>query len=381
MERPKVMVTGCFDLLHSGHVAFLGEAATHGELHVCIGSDTTVHALKGRWPINDQQERTYMLEALSCVHAVHINSGSGQMDFLNEFAAIKPDVFVVNSDGHAEAKAALCAKHGTRYVVLERIPHAGLKARSTTDLRNECTIPFRIDLAGGWMDQPFVSKHHAGSVLTVSIEPTHDFNDRSGMSSSTRKKAIELWRTHLPDGDREQLAKVLFAYENPPGTVEISGSQDSIGIVFPGLNRLHYEGGYWPTHIESVNDEAVLSFIEEHLQLVPLGPRRAGYSVLSDTRIERDGAKALADAAGACWDALRALDAASFGAAFRASFDAQVAMFPHMVDDDIRAVIAQHAPGSMGWKLSGAGGGGYLILVRREDLPGALRIKIRRGGY
>jgi galactokinase/mevalonate kinase-like predicted kinase len=303
------------------------------------------------------------------------------MDFLHEFAAIKPDVFVVNSDGHAEAKAALCAKHGTRYVVLERIPHAGLKARSTTDLRNECTIPFRIDLAGGWMDQPFVSKHHAGSVLTVSIEPTHDFNDRSGMSSSTRKKAIELWRTHLPDGDREQLAKVLFAYENPPGTVEISGSQDSIGIVFPGLNRLHYEGGYWPTHIESVNDEAVLSFIEEHLQLVPLGPRRAGYSVLSDTRIERDGAKALADAAGACWDALRALDAASFGAAFRASFDAQVAMFPHMVDDDIRAVIAQHAPGSMGWKLSGAGGGGYLILVRREDLPGALRIKIRRGGY
>jgi cytidyltransferase-like protein len=375
------MVTGCFDLLHSGHVAFLREAAKHGELHVCIGSDTTVHALKARWPINDEQERKYMLESLSSVHAVHINSGSGQMDFLHEFAAIKPDVFVVNSDGHAEAKAALCAKHGTRYVVLERIPHAGLKARSTTDLRNECTIPFRIDLAGGWMDQPFVSKHHAGSVLTVSIEPTHDFNDRSGMSSSTRKKAIELWRTHLPDGNREQLAKVLFAYENPPGTVEISGSQDSIGIVFPGLNRLHYEGGYWPTHIESVNDEAVLSFIEEHLQLVPLGPRRAGYSVLSDTRIERDGAKALADAADACWNALMAKDGTTFGAAFRASFDAQVAMFPHMVDEGIHAVIAQHAPGSLGWKLSGAGGGGYLILVRREDLPGALRIKIRRGGY
>ena len=375
------MVTGCFDLLHSGHVAFLREAAKHGDLHVCIGSDSTVHALKGRWPINDQQERTYMLEALSCVHAVHINSGSGQMDFLNEFATIKPDVFVVNSDGHAEAKAALCARHGTRYVVLERIPHAGLKARSTTALRNECTIPFRLDLAGGWLDQPFVSEHHAGSVLTVSIEPTHDFNDRSGMSSSTRKKAVALWRTHLPDGDREQLAKVLFGFENPPGTTEVSGSQDSIGIVFPGVNRLHYEGGYWPTHIESVNDEAVLSFIEQHLQLVPLGPRHDGYAVLSDTHIDAQGAMVLAKAAEDCWTALKACDAQRFGEAFRRSFDAQVAMFPHMVDDGIRAVIAKHAPGSLGWKLSGAGGGGYLILVRREDIPGALRITIRRGAY
>lgn len=90
-----------------------------------------------------------MLEALGCTHAVHINSGSGQMDLLNEFAAKKPDVFVVNSDVHAEAKVALCAKHSTRYMVLERIPHAGLKPRSTTDLRNECTIPFRSHLAGG----------------------------------------------------------------------------------------------------------------------------------------------------------------------------------------------------------------------------------------
>jgi len=218
-------------------------------------------------------------------------------------------------------------------------------------------------------------------VLTVSIEPTHDFNDRSGMSSSTRRKAIALWRTHLPDGDREQLAQVLFAFENPPGTVEISGSQDSIGIVYPGLNRLHYTGGYWPARIDSVNDDAVLSFVEEHLQLVPLGPRQDGYSVLSDTRIDAAGAKALADAADACWNAILAQDAAAFGAAFTASFDAQVAMFPHMVDDGIRATIAAHADHALGWKLSGAGGGGYLILVRREDLPGALRIKIRRGAY
>lgn len=378
---PRVFVSGCFDLLHSGHVAFLKSAAEYGELHVCIGSDATIHALKRRWPVNDEHERKYMLEALSCVHAVHIGSGSGQLDFVPEFEQVKPDFLVVNQDGHAEAKAELCRKHGTRYIMLERTPHAGLKARSTTALREESRMPYRLDLAGGWLDQPYVSRHHPGSVLTISVEPTHEFSDRSGMSSSTRRKAIEIWRTHLPDGDREQQASILFCYENPPGTVEVSGSQDSIGIVFPGLNRLHYNGAYWPERIESVQDEAVLSFIEQRLHLIELGPRQNDFKVLADTRIDAAGAKALADAADDCWRAILAKDARDFGVAFRRSFEAQVAMFPHMVDDDIRAVIAKHAPNALGWKLSGAGGGGYLVLVSEKPVEGSIQLSIRRGGY
>jgi cytidyltransferase-like protein len=375
---PRVFVSGCFDLLHSGHVAFLKSAAEYGELHVCIGSDRTIHGIKGRWTVNDEQERRYMLEALECVHAVHIGSGSGLLDFLPEFDQVNPDVFVVNSDGHSPDKAALCEAKGVRYVVLERNPHAGLKPRSTTALREACTIPFRLDLAGGWLDQPFVSQHHPGSVLTISLEPTHDFNARSGMSSSTREKAIALWRTSLPHGDRELQARLLFSFENPPGTTEISGSQDSIGIVYPGLNRLHYSGGYWPHRIDSVHDEAVLRFIEEHLYLVPLGPRSDGYSVLQDTRVDATGAKALADAADACWNAVQHMDAAAFGAAMRASFEAQVAMFPHMVDEAIRQRIAEYRSHALGWKLSGAGGGGYLVLVSTTGIPNALRLTIRR---
>ena len=374
----KVMVTGCFDLLHSGHVAFLQEAAQLGDLHVCIGSDDTVLGLKGRRPVNPQTERQFMLQALNGVHAVHINSGSGILDFLSELDDIQPDIFFVNEDGHTPAKETLCRERGIEYHVSKRIPAANLPGRSTTALREECTIPYRIDLAGGWLDQPWVSEHCPGPVLTISIEPTQDFNYRSGMATSTRKTAIELWRTALPPGDAEKNARVLFAFDNPPGTKEIAGSQDSIGIAMPGLNRSDYAGAYWPQHIESVHDEAVLSWLESRLYLVTLGPRTQDYDVLADTRITPERAKALSDAATGCWDAILKMDVNAFGEHFRKSFEAQIAMFPNMAVQEIFDMIEQYRNSALGWKLSGAGGGGYLIFVAEEPIERAIQIKIRR---
>lgn len=374
----KVMVTGCFDLLHSGHVAFLREAAALGELHVCIGSDDNVFQLKGRYPVNPQEERRFMLENLSCIASVRINKGFGLLDFTAELDDIQPDIFFVNEDGHTPAKEQLLRGRGVEYVVSHRQPAANLPSRSTTALRLECTIPYRIDLAGGWLDQPWVSKFHPGAVLTASIEPTHDFNDRSGMSTSTRKKAIELWRTALPGGDPERTAKILFSYENPPGTDEVAGSQDAIGIVFPGLNKLNYKGHYWPEQIESLHDNEVIDWLEQHLYLVTLGPRVSGYKVLADTRIGPDGARDLARAADDAWEALRLRDLSAFGDAVRRSFEAQIAMFPNMVDADILALIDQYRHQVKGWKLSGAGGGGYLVLVSEEPVERAIRVKIRR---
>lgn len=372
------MVTGCFDLLHSGHVAFLQEAAQFGALHVCIGSDETVLGLKGRRPVNAQDERRFMLEALSCVRAVHVNGGSGILDFLSEMDNIAPEIFFVNEDGHTPAKEALCLARGIDYRVSRRLPSANLPTRSTTSLREVCTIPYRIDLAGGWLDQPWVSEKYPGPVLTVSIEPTQDFNYRSGMATSTRKKAIELWRTALPPGDPEQLAKLLFAFDNPPGTKEIAGSQDSIGIVVPGLNRADYAGQYWPEKLHAVHEEAVLTWLENHLYLVTLGPRMHSYDVLADTNISEAGARALAEAATGCWEAILSMDTKAFGQFFRQSFEAQIAMFPNMVDEGIFDMIAQYQEKALGWKLSGAGGGGYLILVSEVPIERAIQVKIRR---
>jgi cytidyltransferase-like protein len=379
MEKPKkVMVTGCFDLMHSGHVAFLKEAQKLGNVYACIGNDENVYQLKGRYPITPQDERKYMLEALSAVTEVRVNKGMGIIDYLAEMDEIQPDIFLVNEDGATPQKAAICKERGIEYHIFHRIPHGNLPTRSTTSLRTECLIPFRVDLAGGWLDQPFVSKHHPGPVLTVSIEPTIEFNNRSGMSSSTRKKAIELWKTEIPQGDREKLAKILFTFENPPGTVEVAGSQDALGIVMPGLNKYHYEGGYWPTKIDSVYEEEILSWIEQHLFLVTLGPRNSSYAVLDNTHIDEAGAKALADAANNCWNAILAKDIKAFGAAFKASFEAQIAMFPNMAYPEIFEQIELYKDKALGWKLSGAGGGGYLTMISETPIPDAIQIKIRR---
>jgi hypothetical protein len=346
---------------------------------VGIGSDATVHELKGRYTVNSERERRFMIQALGCVAECRVNSGSGILDFEHEVDDIRPDILVANEDGHSPAKEAFCRARGVDYVILSRKPHPGLPARSTTALRSECLIPYRIDLAGGWLDQPYVSKHHPGPVLTVSIEPTVEFNDRSGMASSTRRKAVDMWRTAIPHGDPELLARQLFAFENPPGKQEIAGSQDALGIVLPGLNYLYYAGGeYWPSRIESVHDEEVLRWLESRLHLVTLGPRGGDFVVTGETRIDETGARALADAADDAWRAILARDAVRFGDAFRRSFDAQIAMFPRMVDEGIRAVIERYKNSALGWKLSGAGGGGYLILVSDEPVESTLRIRIRR---
>ena len=374
----KVFVSGCYDLLHSGHIAFFQEASKYGDLYVGVGSDKTVYDLKGRLPVNNEDERLFMIKSVKCVKEAFVAGGSGMLDFLDEFKALQPDIFIVNEDGSTPDKQKFCHENGTEYVILKRDPHPGLTARSTTALRTVHQMPFRIDLAGGCLDQPFVSQHHPGSVVTISLEPTIQFNERSGMASSTRRAAIDMWGPRLPAGDYEKTAKMLFCYDNPPGTKEISGSQDAIGLVFPGLAKANYTGEYWPASIVELRDELTLQFVENALYLITLGPRHAAYAVLEDTRINQQRALALAQAADTCWDAIRQRDIYAFGRSIREGFDAQVAMFPNMMNETVASLIEQYRDVSLGWKLSGAGGGGYLILVSDKPIENAVRVIARR---
>ena len=397
----KVFVSGCYDLLHSGHVEFFRQAAQFGDLYVGIGSDETILHYKNHKTLYPEKERLFMVKAIRYVKDAFINAGSGVMDFIPTVEELKPDVFVVNADGSNDQKRKFCEERGIEYVVLQRTPAEGLTARSSTDIKDATSsIPTRLDLAGTWIDQPYVSYFAPGWALTISLEPTFEVRDRCGLSTSTRNMIRKIWPVKLPDMEPEMLAKLVFCFENDPERSDgiISGAQDSIGICIPGLARHYYNKRFWPEKIETCHDERVLSWLEYHLAMVPLHPRKPGCSVVAGRDITKPKVQALAKAADDCWDAIMAMDLQRFAAAYKASFDAQVAMFPAMVnpvmegddaprpENSVQPYIDKWAaePGILAWKMPGAGGGGYLAFVVDDSArfcsehPEAIKLKIRR---
>lgn len=104
-------------------------------------------------------------------------------------------------------------------------------------------IPYRLALAGGWIDQPFISRlnpQKTGSMVVVGIEPTQFFMERCGIATGTRNIALRLWNGALPQRAPDQLMRELYSAENA-GKDEPSGSQDMIGLIYPGINRLDYD--------------------------------------------------------------------------------------------------------------------------------------------
>lgn len=384
-SRPKVLVSGCYDLLHGGHIAFFETASQYGDLYVCVGSDENVRVLKGHDTRFSQAERVYMVGACRYVTHARVSSGWGMLDFEPDMAEIRPDYFVVNEDGLTDGKRALCEKYGVELIVLPRIPKPGLPPRSSSAVKATLAddadraaadeLPYRLCMAGGWMDQPFVSKHHPGSVVVVNIHPTREFNLRSGMATSTR----EIWKRLQPyrlfAEDPVELARLLFGYENPPGTKYISGSQDHLGLTMPGANRLYYDGRYWPERIDSTVDDGICDWIEQSIVLVELFSRPPGYDPLSRQNITTEGAARLGAAGDLCWEAILQKDIRKLGKSLTDTHNAWAEILPLTTSDEINAELDSYA--CYGRITSGCGGG-YIVLATEEDVPGGFRIKVRR---
>lgn len=388
----KVFVSGCYDLLHSGHVEFFRQAAEYGDLYVGIGSDKTILGYKHHKTVYSEQERLFMVKSIRYVKDAFINAGDGVMDFVPTVDMLRPDILVVNEDGAREEKRRFCEERGIEYVVLQRTPQEGLQARSSTDLKKtESLLATRLDLAGTWIDQPYVSCLHPGWAITISLEPTFPIRERCGLATSTRNVIKKVWPYQLPiNMDPEVLAKLIFCFENDPEREagHVSGAQDAIGICVPGLCRHYYDGRFWPEKIEVCTDEAILQWLEAHLVMLPMDPRPAGCSVVEGKRLKEARVRALTDAADRCWEAIMARDLAAFASAYKASFDAQVSLFPGMIQGTVPSYIDRWSkvPGVLAWKMPGAGGGGYLACVVEDasafasEHPEVIRLAIRRPG-
>lgn len=388
----KVFVSGCYDLLHSGHVEFFRQAAQYGDLYVGIGSDKTILHYKNHKTVYSEQERLFMVKSIKYVKDAYINAGRGILDFIPTLDIVKPDILVVNSDGGSDSKRKVCEERGIEYIVLERDPHEGLEARSSTELKKSpCLIPTRLDLAGTWIDQPYVSCHAPGWALTISLEPSFEIRERCGLSTSTRNVIKRIWPYQLPNMDPETLARLVFCFENHPEREDgiISGAQDSIGICIPGLCRHYYDNHFWPDKIETCEDEVVLTWLENHLCMIPMDPRRHGCSVVDGMDITKTKVETLTKAADDCWEAIMNTDLDAFAKAYKDSFNAQVAMFPAMIQGCVQDYIDEYSAMEdvLAWKMPGAGGGGYLACVVKDaenfcdNHPEAIKLKIRRSGF
>jgi len=377
MKREKVFVSGCYDLLHAGHIAFFRTASSYGDLFVSIGRDDNLLFLKGKKPVFSEEERLYIVKSIRYVHDAFLASGKGMLDFEPDLKRISPDIFIVNHEGHTPDKEILCKKLGINYIVLERIPEPGLTARSSSGTKRDMRFPYRLCLAGGWIDQPWVSKVHPGSVVVAQIWPTMDFNDRSGLATSSRNVGIKLWGDRYPEGDHEQNAKLLFGAENPPGKKYVSGSQDHIGLLYPGINRLIYYGDYWPGKIESTTRKDLCDWLSDVLHMVPLEPRPDGYDPLKIMNLEKPLIKELGESGDKCWEAILKKDVKDLGQAVKDTFLSWKKILPLTVPDWVmNEMETKYFPNYPGAITSGSGGG-YVVVVSEKPVEGAIKIKVR----
>ena len=246
-------------------------------------------------------------------------------------------------------------------------------------------IPYRMALAGGCIDQPFVSRLNPsppGSMVVVSMEPVFLLMDRCGMATSSRKVAMELWNGVLPDRDPAVLVRELYNRENE-NRPEPSGSQDMAGLVYPGVNRLdfdfQYEGGYFPVHVESNTDPEVAGWLENNLHILPVAQRTDGYNPLMIKHLDVEWIRRLGQTGKDCFDAIVARDARRLGASMNECMRCWENILPLTIvhaNVNLVSILEYYQSRYAGAMYSGCGGG-YLYVVSEETVPGAIRVKIR----
>jgi hypothetical protein len=248
-------------------------------------------------------------------------------------------------------------------------------------------FPYRLQLAGGWIDQPFVSRLNPtppGSMVVVSLRPIFHLMDRAGMATGSRKVALRLWPNGLPDREPAALVEELYQEENR-GKTEPSGSQDMIGLIFPGISRLDYDigcrGGIFPKKIESTTDPAVVRWLERVIHMLPVMPRPVGYNPLGVKNLEPEWIRRLGQSGRTCYEAILARDVAALGASVNATMACWQALLPHTVRHpaitlDLPALLRHYQARHAGAMFSGCGGG-YLIVISERNIPGSFRIRVR----
>jgi len=221
-------------------------------------------------------------------------------------------------------------------------------------------------------------------MVVVSLEPTFRVMDRAGCASGTRAVAMRLWKGRLPKRAPDELVRELDAAENK-GKKEPSGSQDMIGLIYPGISRLDYDyaiaGGVFPSRIESLNNRRIARWLERVLHVLPIESRPEGYSPLGEKHLDPGWIARLGQTGKDCFAAIRAMDVLAFGASLNECMVCWEEILPHTVRHpslrlDLKAVLRAYQRDYPGAMFSGCGGG-YLFVVSNEPVPGSFHVQVR----
>lgn len=387
MVPRKIMVAGCFDLLHASHVVFLNKAAALGDLYVSLGSDQSIVKQKSKSPTYTQSERKYLLENLRGVKWVGIVADPGPLGFVEHLAEIRPDVFVINEDGNSPEKRAACERLGIEYLVFPRDHFDPTAPTSTTQISTGDYIPTRVSLCSGFMDNPAFNGSTSagvGNLVVLPIEPIPGMHERSGMATSTVKTVRKYFGCKLPTiYDVDRLAEIIFCLENPPHKRRyISGTLDARGILGHGVNMFSYRSNkYFPHEIETLQDERTLEWLERHVYLRHAWERPAEciVSIRTEHPEFQEHCDRMHEASLKCWSAIREHDLQALAQAIAQSHASQCAVVENHCPPALREFInRENRPAAM---IMGAGGGGYVLFVADAVPTDAVPIRIKRSDF
>ena len=248
-------------------------------------------------------------------------------------------------------------------------------------------IQYRLAFSGGWIDQPFMSKLNpdvVGSMVVAAVVPEFRFMDRAGICGGTRSIALDVWKGTVPDGDKMTLVRQLYEIENA-GKEDPSGSQDMIGLVYPGISRLDYdynhEGGYFPVHIESCNDATVAKWLGDNLYIVPVEVRPEGYYPLGRKNFDPEWVRRLGQSGKDCYEAIVNMDLVGLGGAFNECMLCWGTLLPDVVEHETLKVdlagLLRYYQGKYAGAMYSGCGGGYLFVVSDVPVPGGFKVNIK----
>ena len=339
----RVFVSGCYDILHAGHVQFFREARALGDhLTVCFASNDVLWLHKQRRSSLPDEHKRALIAALTPVDEVLVGAGHDEgIDFKEHFLRLRPDILAVTEDDkYAPLKQALCAEVGARYVVMPKTPPQ-FPPISTTQIvkfiRAPEVAPLRVDFGGGWLDVPRHARTGA-YIVNCAISPTVSLREwpyerNAGLGGSGAWALL-----NGKDGIGSELDLGV-------------GWQDPAVIAETGL--CVWRSGPRPVLEVKTNGE----FLSGRMALLWTGSPH-------DTPGMADGARnydAIEHAGATARKAVWQGNLAGLAAAVRESYAVQRAEGMDALPGEVGEL-----PGALAWKYCGGGFGGYAVYLFAE---------------